>query len=67
MTEFRVSGMTCGHCENAVTRAVRAVDPAARVAVDRVAGRVSVDTTADVDAVKQAIEGEGYAVEASQP
>ena len=34
MIEFRVEGMTCGHCVSAVTRAVKAVDPEANVRVD---------------------------------
>lgn len=63
MLNFQVRGMTCGHCEAAVTRAVRSVDPAAEVAVDRAAGRVSVDTSADPRALKEAIETEGYTAE----
>ena len=63
MLQFKVSGMTCGHCEKAVTRAVQSVDPAATIKVDRAAGRVSAETDADPQVVKQAIEGEGYAVE----
>ena len=61
MMNFQVEGMTCGHCEAAVTRAVRTVDPDARVCVERKAGRVAVDSTADPDAVQRAIEAEGYA------
>lgn len=29
MLDLQVKGMTCGHCEAAVTRAVRSVDPKA--------------------------------------
>ncbi|SDY95685.1 heavy-metal-associated domain-containing protein [Citreimonas salinaria] len=60
--EFEVQGMTCGHCERAVTKAVQALDPDARVAVDRAAGRVSVDSRTDPQAVRKAIEDEGYRV-----
>lgn len=62
MLDFEVSGMTCGHCEKAVTRAVQSIDPAARVTVDRNASRVAIDTEADARALKQAIENEGYTV-----
>jgi len=62
MLDLQVSGMTCGHCEKAVTRAVQSVDPAAKVIADRGQGRVSVATTADAQAIKQAIEREGYTV-----
>ena len=61
MLDFQVEGMTCGHCEKAVVRAVRTVDPDARVTVDRSADRVVVDSAADPDAVHRAIEAEGYA------
>ena len=60
MLEFEVGGMTCGHCEATVQRAVRAVDPAATVEVDRSAGRVAIVTAADPAAVAAAIEAEGY-------
>lgn len=63
MQNFKVDGMTCGHCERAVTRAVRSVDPSATVDVDRAAGRVRVDSTAAPDRIAQAIVAEGYAAE----
>ena len=34
MIQFQVEGMTCNHCVGAITRAVLAVDPAARVSAD---------------------------------
>src|SRR6478672_3681961 len=39
---FDVQGMTCGHCERAVTEAVRSADPLATVRIDRSTGRVEV-------------------------
>jgi copper chaperone len=61
--EFSVEGMTCGHCEAAVAGAVRGLDPAAEVTVDRAAGRVRIENaTADPAALRQAIEEEGYQV-----
>ena len=62
MLDFRVEGMTCGHCEQAVARAVESVDPAARVTVDRTADRVVVESAADANAMQRAIEAEGYTV-----
>ena len=35
-----VQGMTCGHCERAVTQAVQQIDPAATVRIDRAQNRV---------------------------
>jgi copper chaperone len=60
---FTVQGMTCGHCERAVTQAVRGVDPDATVRIDRGTGRVEVgNTDADRAALASAIAEEGYAV-----
>jgi copper chaperone CopZ len=36
---FTVTGMTCGHCEKAVTRALQQVDPQAQVVIDRAQNR----------------------------
>jgi copper chaperone len=59
---FEVKGMTCGHCEKAVTQAVKSVDPQAQVAIDRHAGKVEVQTERSRDAIARAIAEEGYAV-----
>ena len=42
--EFTVSGMNCGHCEAAVTRAIKQLDPAAQVQIDLPSGRVKVQS-----------------------
>lgn len=60
---FDVKGMTCGHCERAVTQAVKTVDPAAQVKIDRPAGKVEVQTEQPRDKIAQAIAEEGYAVQ----
>ena len=60
---FDVKGMTCGHCERAVTQAVKAVDPAAEVKIDRSAGKVEVQTNQPREQIAQAIAEEGYAVQ----
>ena len=61
---FTVQGMTCGHCERAVTRAVLQIDPQAQVKIDRAANRVEVQRTQAREAVAKAIAEEGYAVSA---
>ncbi len=63
MTEvFTVQGMTCGHCEKAVTTAIKLLDPQAQVSIDRASNRVEVNTTQTRDAVAAAIREEGYEV-----
>ncbi|MBL8336530.1 MAG: heavy-metal-associated domain-containing protein [Rhodoferax sp.] len=59
---FTVTGMTCGHCEKAVTRAIRQVDPQAEVRIDRPANKVEVESSQPRDALAHAITEEGYAV-----
>ncbi len=61
---FSVQGMTCGHCERAVAQAVKSVDPAAEVKIDRSTGRVDVQSDQPHDAIAKAIAEEGYAVAA---
>ncbi len=58
--ELAVKGMTCGHCEAAVRRAVACVDATAEVRIDRAAGSVSVESAAEPETVMQAIRAEGY-------
>jgi copper chaperone len=57
---LKVDGMTCGHCERAVTEAIHAVDPGAAVQVDRPGGIVSTDSQAEPQRLAAAIQAEGY-------
>jgi len=61
---FTVAGMTCGHCEQAVTRALKQVDPLADVRVDRAANQVVVQSHQARELLAQAIAEEGYEVAA---
>ena len=61
---FTVTGMTCGHCEHAVTQAIKTVDPQAQVRVDRPQNRVEVESAQPREAIARAIADEGYQVAA---
>ncbi len=61
---FTVTGMTCGHCEKAVVRAVKQVDPQADVKIDRTQNLVQVESAQPREALATAIAEEGYAVAA---
>ena len=61
---FTVTGMTCGHCEKAVTRAIKQLDPSAEVAIDRSANQVQVQSEKPRESLSQAIAEEGYSVAA---
>ena len=60
MTEFLVEGMSCGHCINAVTAAIHALDPGAEVHVDLGTKHVRIDSDVDRFALSQALTDAGY-------
>jgi copper chaperone len=62
MYELQVEGMSCGHCVNAVTKSVQAVDAAAKVDVDLAHQKVRVASSANLEAIKSAIVDAGYPV-----
>ncbi len=68
MTEsLRVTGMTCGGCENAVKRAVGQLAGVASVSASHQQQRVDVEfdpSKVDLAAIKQKISKLGYTVEA---
>jgi len=43
MISFSVSDMTCGHCVNSITKAVKALDQGAQVHIDLATHRVDID------------------------
>jgi copper chaperone len=59
---FTVEGMTCGHCEKAVTKALLSLDAQAKVVIDRTHNTVQVDSEKSREALAQAIADEGYRV-----
>lgn len=59
---FQVQGMTCGHCEMAVKKAIQRLDAQAQIVIDRAANRVQVQSDKPREDVAHAIADEGYAV-----
>ena len=59
--------MTCGHCVQAVTAAIEAKDPTAKVVVDVADGTVKAETILPRHVVSMAVEEEGYAGEGREP
>jgi copper chaperone CopZ len=57
---YTVTGMTCGHCEQAVRTEVGAVTGVTDVAVDHASGRLEVTGDADEAAVLAAVVEAGY-------
>lgn len=61
MIVFEVNDMTCGHCVSTITKALKAVDAAARVEIDLATHRVQIEPTeADADELSDAIKEAGY-------
>ncbi len=58
--EFVVPNMSCGHCVQAITEAVQALDPKAEVAVDLPAKKVTVESSADRQTVLATLAEAGY-------
>ncbi len=61
MIAFEVKDMTCGHCVQAVTGAVKAADNGASVHIDLARHRVEIEpVSADAAALAGAIREAGY-------
>lgn len=60
MTILTVSGMGCGRCEAAITRAIHSEDPAALVRIERAQGRVTVTSSLPVATLCRLISEAGY-------
>jgi copper chaperone len=60
MVTLEVSGMVCDGCAKAVTRAIEARDPSAKVVVARETGRVTADTSLSPEAAAAAVSDAGY-------
>jgi copper chaperone len=61
-TTFQVTGMTCGHCQRAVTEEISGIPGIQGVAVDLATGSVTVTATQPVDRadVARAVGEAGY-------
>ena len=60
MFEFTIPSISCSHCVQAVTDAVRSVDPKAQVDVDLASKHVRIEATSGRDAVAGALTQAGY-------
>jgi copper chaperone len=60
MIEFDVQAMSCSHCVDAVTRAIKLVDPQAKVEVDLAGKKVKVESGRDRAFIAGALAEAGY-------
>ncbi|HHT20447.1 MAG TPA: heavy-metal-associated domain-containing protein [Tissierellia bacterium] len=65
MKEYKVHGMTCGHCENTVRNIAIKHGAGADVEVDRVSGtvRFQADDRFDNEKFMEAVDEAGYEIE----
>ncbi|MEV7387937.1 MULTISPECIES: heavy-metal-associated domain-containing protein [unclassified Streptomyces] len=61
-TVYKVSGMTCGHCETSVSQEIGALDGVTAVTAVAETGQVTVTSAAPLDqeAVRAAVDEAGY-------
>lgn len=62
MIRFEVPEMSCGHCATAIDKAIKSIDPTAKVAYDLKSSIVQVDSFLSERALAEAIRGAGYEV-----
>ena len=58
--KFHVPDMSCGHCTAAIEKALKTIDPDARVDTDLTSKTVTVASAKDAAALQTALEGAGY-------
>ncbi len=66
MYEFKVEGMSCNHCVQAITKSLTKLDSRAKVSVDLATQLVTVDSVEDSKTLAAEIEEAGYTVVSSR-
>lgn len=58
ITNYKITGMTCGHCVNAVTSEVSEIDGVTDVDVQLEGGKMAVTSESEIDfeAIKEAVD-----------
>ncbi|MBB4186281.1 heavy-metal-associated domain-containing protein [Sinorhizobium terangae] len=60
MQRYKIDEMSCGHCVGTIEKAIRAIDPVAKVEANLGTKEVRVETTADSDVIVEALKTAGY-------
>lgn len=60
--QLTVPNMACSACGDTITKAIKAIDPAATVQTDPNTKQVKVETQAAAAAIEQAITDAGYTI-----
>ncbi len=60
MLKLSVPKMSCGHCASTIEKAVKSVDPGAKITVDLSKATVAISTSSSGKAISQAVKEAGY-------
>lgn len=60
MFEFDVKDMSCGHCASTITKALKELDPQAKVEVDLDTRKVRVESSEDRASLVETLTEAGY-------
>ncbi|MCA1406449.1 heavy-metal-associated domain-containing protein [Ensifer sp. IC3342] len=60
MQRYKIDEMNCGHCVGTIEKAIRAIDPVAKVEANLGTKEVRVETTADSGVIVEALKTVGY-------
>ena len=60
MYQLKIEDMSCGHCASLVTKAVKSVDPSARIDIDLGTRQVLVDSRCELADISDALAEAGY-------
>lgn len=60
MYELKVENMTCGHCMSRVTKAVKSVDPVAKLDIDLTTRQVRIESACELPDLTDALAEAGY-------
>lgn len=63
MYQLKVNDMTCGHCVNRITQAVKTIDPAAKIDANLEQKIVRIDSTHKLAELTAAMAEAGYPAE----
>jgi len=60
MTKFNIPDMTCGHCKATIEKAISALEPGAKIAVNLDAHTIEVEAKAPTAAIISTLAEAGY-------
>ncbi|MCA1441686.1 heavy-metal-associated domain-containing protein [Ensifer sp. IC4062] len=60
MHRYKIDEMSCGHCVSTIEKAIRTIDPVAKLEANLGTKEVRVETTAESSVIAEALKAAGY-------